>query len=167
MSTATGQKVAHQANTSDHIIGREMESGWSQCFLQLLEDTDGWRLREEKLPFSYCFDIFQALTWTNYHYPNFTDGDRRVTWHAQDHMSSLCQEWETAPGSLSCEAAALAPRHPDCKHNTGIDFAYVLPMATNGKVFEQIKESKNSHSSNLYVQSYLGSGIMYPRGVCN
>lgn len=120
LSTVTEWKVAHQAKTSDFIIDKEIESVWSQCFLYLLEDTDGWRLSADRLSFSYCFDIFQALTWTNYYYPNFTAGDRQITWHAQDHMSSLCQSRETAPGSLSCEAVALGTAssrlqtpHPD------------------------------------------------------
>lgn len=87
-------------------------------------------------------------------------------WHAPGHMSSVCQSEKQHLDLSIVKLLLLALRHPDCKQNTEVDFACVL-MPTNGKVFEQIKESKKSHSSNLYVQSSLCSGMMYPRGACN
>lgn len=88
-------------------------------------------------------------------------------WHAPGHVSGVCQSEKQHLDLSIVKLLLLALRHPDCKQNTEIDCACVLPMPANGKVFEQIKESKKSHSSNLYVQSSLCSGIMYPRGVCN
>lgn len=98
----------------------------------------------DRLSFSYCFDIFQALTWTNYYYTNFTDGDRQVMWHAQDHMSSLCQSEKLHLDLSVVRLLLLALHTPDCKHHIQIDFACVLSMPTNSKFFEQIKETKKS-----------------------